>query len=249
MGFPANIKKIKKIIKNSNIKILEDCCESIGAKYPKKIGNIGTAGSFSFFWGHHMTTIEGGMITTNDYNFYKLCKLKRAHGLARELGLNELKKVSKKYPNIDKQYLFLTNGFNFRNTEINAVIGINQIKKLSNYIKIRNKNFYLFKKLLTPLENKVKTVSFDNLKNISSYAFPIFFYKKNILNKFKKLLEINKIEYRPIISGNILKQPFLKMNKKMINSDFVHNNGIYIGNNQFVTPKMIKNLITLIKKV
>ena len=103
--------------------------------------------------------------------------------------------------------------------------------------------------MLTPLENKVKTVSFDNLKNISSYAFPIFFYKKNILNKFKKLLEINKIEYRPIISGNILKQPFLKMNKKMINSDFVHNNGIYIGNNQFVTPKMIKNLITLIKKV
>ena len=228
---------------------MEDCCESIGARYPNKVGNLGVAGSFSFFWGHHMTTIEGGMITTNNYTFYKLCKLKRAHGLAREMGRDELNKISKKYPDIDKKYLFLTNGFNFRNTEINAMIGINQLKKLNSYIKIRNNNFSFFKKLLEPISNKVKTVNFRNLKEISSFAFPIFFKKKYLLDKFKKKLASKNIEYRPIISGNILRQPFLNVKKKMYNSDFVHNNGVYIGNNQFVTKKMIQNLIKLIKEV
>ncbi len=249
MGFPSNIKTIKKITKKYNLKILEDCCESIGAKYPNKVGNLGVAGSFSFFWGHHMTTIEGGMITTNDYNFYKMCKLKRAHGLAREMERNELNKISKKYPDIDKQYLFLTNGFNFRNTEINALIGINQLKKLNSYIKIRNNNFSLFKKLLEPMKDKVKTVKFEKIRDISSYAFPIFLKNKYLIKKFKKKLTNNNIQYRPIISGNILRQPFLGIKKKMVNSDFVHNNGLYIGNNQFVTKKMIQNLIKLIKEV
>ena len=86
LGFPSNIIKIKKIIKGTNIKILEDCCESIGAKIQrKKVGNFGLAGSFSFYWGHHMTTIEGGMISTNNSKFYRLCKMKRSHGFAREL--------------------------------------------------------------------------------------------------------------------------------------------------------------------
>ncbi len=186
MGFPANIKKIRKIIGNRKIKIFEDCCESIGAKYPNKIGNIGVAGSFSFYWGHHMTTIEGGMITTNNYNFFKLCKLKRSHGLARELDLKDLNKVSKKFKVIDKNFLFLTNGFNLRNTEINAAIGLNQLGKLNNYIKIRNQNFAHFKKLIGPLSYKVSTANFKNLNNISSYAFPIFFKNKQILKKFKK---------------------------------------------------------------
>jgi len=249
MGFPSDIKKIKKIIGNRKIKIFEDCCESIGAKYPNKIGNVGVAGSFSFYWGHHMTTIEGGMITTNNYDFFKLCKLKRSHGLARELDIRDHNKMSKKYKNIDKNFLFLTNGFNLRSTEINAAIGLNQLGKLNNYIRIRNENFALFRKLLEPFDYKVSTVNFKNLKNISSYAFPIFFKKRQILQKFKKKLKENKIEYRPVISGNILKQPFLNIKIKMPNSDYVHNHGIYIGNNQFVTQKMIKNLIKIISKV
>ncbi len=249
MGFPANIKKIRKIIGNRKIKIFEDCCESIGARNPNKIGNIGVAGSFSFYWGHHMTTIEGGMITTNNYNFFKLCKLKRSHGLARELDLKDLNIISKKFKGIDKNFLFLTNGFNLRNTEINAEIGLNQLGKLNNYIKIRNKNFALFKKLIAPLNYKVSTANFKNLNNISSYAFPIFFKKKQILQKFKTKLKENKIEFRPVISGNILKQPFLNIKIKMPNSDFVHNHGIYIGNNQFVTKKMIKRLVEFIRQV
>ena len=96
LGFPSNIIKIKKIIKGTNIKILEDCCESIGAKIQrKKVGNFGLAGSFSFYWGHHMTTIEGGMISTNNSKFYRLCKMKRSHGFARELEKKLHNKIKK----------------------------------------------------------------------------------------------------------------------------------------------------------
>ena len=101
LGYPANMEKIKKIIKNIKIIILEDCCEFIGAKINnKKIGNFGLAGTFSFYWGHHMTTIEGGMISTNSKKFYELCLLKRSHGFARDLDkkkLNLVSKNSKKY--------------------------------------------------------------------------------------------------------------------------------------------------------
>ena len=94
-----------------------------------------------------------------------------------------------------------------------------------------------------------KTVKFEKIRDISSYAFPIFLKNKYLIKKFKKKLTNNNIQYRPIISGNILRQPFLGIKKKMVNSDFVHNNGLYIGNNQFVTKKMIQNLIKLIKEV
>ena len=101
IGFPSDIKRIKKIIGKKKIKILEDCCESQGASIKNKnIGNFGIAGSFSFYWGHHMSTIEGGMITTNDKKFYNLCLLKRSHGLARELPKKDQsvykKKIQKK---------------------------------------------------------------------------------------------------------------------------------------------------------
>ena len=141
LGYPANIKKIKKIIGNKKIIILEDCCESIGAKINnKKIGNFGLAGTFSFYWGHHMTTIEGGMITTNSRKFYELCMLKRSHGFARDLDKKKLNLVSRKYKDIDKNFLFLTDGFNVRSTNFNAFIGNHQLKKLNKYINIRNNN-------------------------------------------------------------------------------------------------------------
>ena len=115
IGIPADVIKIKKIIQNKKIQILEDCCESQGAKIlNKKIGNFGLGGSFSFYWGHHMSTIEGGMITTNVKKFYDLCLLKRSHGLARELPIADQKKFKKKYFNKDFKFLFLSDGYNFR---------------------------------------------------------------------------------------------------------------------------------------
>ncbi|HPS31761.1 MAG TPA: DegT/DnrJ/EryC1/StrS aminotransferase family protein, partial [bacterium] len=125
IGLPANITKIKHIAEKHNLIVLEDCCESHGAVYEgKKIGNHGIAGTFSFYWGHHMTTIEGGMLCTDIEELNDLFILKRSHGLARELDPSKHDFYKNKYPDIDFNFLFLTHGYNFRNTELHATIGI-----------------------------------------------------------------------------------------------------------------------------
>ena len=242
IGFPADIKKIKKIIKDKNILILEDSCESQGATIgKKKVGNFGLASSFSFYWGHHLTTIEGGMITTNDKNFYHTCLLKRSHGLARELPKKLHLKIKKKYKNIDFKFLFLNCGFNFRNTEINAYLGRFQLPQINNWIKKRNNNYNNFYKICLKYESHLKlTIN----KGISSFVLPFIFKKKKDKQDFEQLLIKNGIETRPFIAGNLLKQPFLKKynTTNLPNVTFLHNNSFYIGNNQFVDEKKITKL-------
>ena len=252
LGFPSNIRKIKKIIKGKNIKILEDCCESIGAKVNgKKIGNFGSAGSFSFYWGHHMTTIEGGMVVTNDFKFYNLCKMKRSHGFAREIKRKENKKIKNKYKNIDFNFLFLTDGFNVRSTNLNAYLGIRQLKLLNNFIKTRNDNYNSFLKIINKFKKNFYQIGPTNIKEISSYSFPLVFKDYKKLKKFKDILSKNNVEFRPLISGDLTKQPYLNkfISKKNINSKIIHSNGIYIGNNQFVNMKRIMKLDSMLSKV
>ena len=99
---------------------------------------------FSFYWGHHMTSIEGGMISTNNLKFYNLCKMKRSHGFARDLDKRMHHKLKKNYSDIDFNFLFLTDGFNLRSTNLNAFLGIRQLKRLNNFISLRNKNYKQF---------------------------------------------------------------------------------------------------------
>tara|TARA_B100000963_G_scaffold187057_1_gene162717 strand:+ start:2083 stop:3243 length:1161 start_codon:yes stop_codon:yes gene_type:complete len=252
LGFPSNIKKIKKIIGKKNIKIFEDCCESIGAKInKKKVGNFGVAGSFSFYWGHHISTIEGGMITTNDKKFYDLCKMKRSHGFARELDIKDQKYIKNKYKEADFNFLFLTDGFNLRSTNLNAFLGIRQLSKLNKFIKIRNNNFTLFNSLIKKYQEHFYIINHKNLKNISSFSLPLIFKNKSKLLKAKNLFIKNRIEYRPIISGDLTKQPYLKKyrNKKNYYSNIINSKGIYLGNNQFVNFKNFKLLNKIFSKV
>jgi CDP-6-deoxy-D-xylo-4-hexulose-3-dehydrase len=248
IGFPSEILRIKKIIKNKKILILEDCCESQGAKINNtKVGNFGLAGSFSFYWGHHMSTIEGGMITTNNREFYNLCLLKRSHGLARELPINEQSKYKKKYAKKEFKFLFLRDGFNLRSTEINAFLGLNMIRKIDNWIKIRNDNYKIFINILMKHE---KEFLIPLKKGISSFVLPFLMKGKNKKNKLEKFLNQNNIETRPFIAGNLLRQPFLEKikSKKHVNADFIDYNSFYIGNNQFVNKLRLKKLNWLLNK-
>ncbi len=248
LGFPAAINKIKKIIKNKNIVILEDCCETQGGTINGvKVGNHGLAGTFSFYWGHHMTTVEGGMICTNNKSLYELLLLKRSHGLARELPKETHEKIKKKYPDINFNFLFLTDGFNVRNTELQAVLGIEQLKKIDKFIKIRNKNYELF--LNECKKYKTHLITIDK-SGISSFVLPFFFKSKKQKNYFQEIIKKSGIESRPLISGNLLRQPFLShYNKKndLVNSEFIHQNAFYIGNNQFVNKDRLKKLFKLMK--
>ena len=246
IGFPANISLIKKIIRGKNIKILEDSCESQGAKFKnKKVGNFGIASSFSFYWGHHLTTIEGGMIVTNNKKFYEMCLLKRSHGLARELPKGTHYAIKRKYKKIDFKFLFLSSGFNLRNTEINAYLGRFQLPQINKWIKIRNKNFNKFYKICLNYKSELYLTSNPGILLLCCHLF----LKIKKEKKFEKYLVKNKIETRPLIAGNLLKQPFLsKYNKiKLINSTLIHSNALYIGNNQFVNSERMNKLEKLMK--
>tara|TARA_B110000971_G_C19957552_1_gene476366 strand:- start:69 stop:1223 length:1155 start_codon:yes stop_codon:yes gene_type:complete len=248
VGFPANIKRIKEIIGKRKIILLEDCCESQGAKInKKKVGNFGIGGSFSFYWGHHMSTIEGGMITTNNREFYNTCLLKRSHGLARELPEKEQKFFRRKYSKNDFKFLFLSSGYNLRSTEINAFLGILMLKKISQWIKIRNNNFIYFIKILKKFEGEFIT-SYN--KEMSSFVLPFLMKNKNKKNQLEAYLNKNGIETRPFIAGNLLRQPFLKnfKNKVFKNANFIHTNAFYIGNNQFLNKARLGSLQKLLTK-
>ncbi len=249
IGFPADINRIKDIIGNRGILLLEDCCESHGATIEGvKIGNFGVASTFSFYWGHHLTSVEGGMVCTNNEKLYKLLLLKRSHGLARELPAKYHKELRDKYPNIDFHFLFLTDGYNVRNTEFNAVLGLHQLKKLDQFIKIRNNNYAKFLEICKEYEDEL--ILFK-VEGISSFSLPFLFRNKGRMEEFHKLIRNNGIESRPIISGNLLRQPFLKQYynpNDFPNADFLHNNGRYVGNNQFVNDERLNYLSNLLKK-
>ena len=247
LGFPADINRIEEIIGSRDIMVLEDCCESHGAMINGvKVGNFGIGSTFSFYWGHHITSVEGGMICTNEEELYKLLVLKRAHGLARELPQKYHEKYRRMYPEINFEFLFLTDGFNVRNTEFNAVVGIHQLKKSDQFFKIRNANYAKFLKIC---ENYEDELILFKLEGVSSFSLPLLFKRKGKMKKFKKFIKQHGIESRPIISGNLLCQPFLKQyynSYDFPNADFLHTNGLYVGNNQFVNDERLDYLHNLL---
>jgi CDP-6-deoxy-D-xylo-4-hexulose-3-dehydrase len=250
IGIPANIDRIKEIAEKFNLIILEDCCESHGATYKsKKVGNFGVASTFSFYWGHHITTVEGGMICTEIDDLNDLFILKRSHGLARELHQSKHQYYKDKYPKIDFNFLFLTHGYNFRNTELHAVIGIEQIKHLDRYIGIRNQNHKKYLQIISMISDKVYTIDNDG---ISSFCLPFIFKKLEDKNTFIKACKDSEIEIRPIIGGNLLNQPCFSSYgnaNEFSTAQIVHENGFYIGNNQFVNDERLDLLLQIIKTV
>lgn len=243
LGFPADIERIKKIIGKKNIQLIEDCCESHGATINgKKIGNFGICSSFSFYWGHHISTVEGGMICTDEEKIYKLALLKRSHGLARELPRKYHPYYKRRYKDIDFRFLFLTTGFNVRNTEFGAVLGLTQLQHLDRYIAIRNNNHKRFTNILSSYGNFFLMPYKDG---ISSFVLPFLLKHKGDKENLQKYLTKRGVESRPIITGNLLKQPFLKSfsaSGKFPNANFIHTNGFYIGNNQFVDKQRLDYL-------
>lgn len=243
LGIPADQNKIVKYFPKAII--LDDVCESHGCfdKTGNKIGSNSTGATFSFYFGHHMTTIEGGMVSTNDSDLYDLMKMKRSHGMARNSVNYEM--YAKQNPGIDKSFLFVTDGYNFRNTELGAVLGLSQLKRLDNSIQIRRNNYELFVDIINTFEKFYPiTFSYGN----SCFCFPLICKNKQQKEKLLSLLKQHGIEYRPVVSGNLLKHPFLKNVESNYDYDcanIIHENGVYIGNNQFVN----KNNMVLLKSI
>ena len=249
LGLNAPMQELKN--KYPDAIFIEDICESHGItdEYGKKRG-YGTGSTFSFYYGHHMTTIEGGMISTDNTELYQLMKLKRSHGMARHLLPENYEKTISEYPNIDPKFLFLTDGYNFRNTELNAVIGIEQLQRLDESIKIRKRNYDRFMLYLLKYETFFHVPKYDPYN--SSFCLPFVCKTKELKTKLINIFNKLKIEYRPIVGGNLLIHPFLdkwKNSTKTPNADLLNDNGVYIGNSQFVTLEMIDMAFEYIKDI
>ena len=252
-GFNGLSNELLTILKKKKIHLIEDVCESHGAKFKnKKLGSYGLISNFSFYYAHHMTTIEGGMICTNDKKIYETSKILRSHGMLREAKNKALeKKFTRKYKDLSPQFIFLYPTLNFRNNEIGATIGLNQLKTLDKNNKSRSINFKYF---LESLNSSKYWTNFDTVGSCN-YAFPIILKTKNLKKRdhFERELFKNNIEFRRgnAGGGNQLRQPYLKDIVKIKNYnnfknvDHVHFFGYYIGN----YPDLSKNRILKITRI
>ena len=250
IGLSSNVEKVREIFPDALI--IEDVCESHGVEGPdgKKRGSDSIGSTFSFYFGHHMTTIEGGMVCTNNTELYELMRMKRSHGMARESSPDVFETYAEENPDIDKMFLFMTDGYNFRNHEVCAVLGLSQLKRLDKNIQIRRENY---KKFHTDIVHVPGFGIPQYQKGNSSFSFPIITYNNNI-NEIKTELKKNGIEYRPVISGNLLRHPAFRKYKlcserKLPNVEILHTSGLYVGNSQFVNSKKIDKLIGILEEV
>jgi CDP-6-deoxy-D-xylo-4-hexulose-3-dehydrase len=253
-GFNGLSNRLLSVLKKKKIALVEDVCESHGAKFKnKKLGSYGLISNFSFYYAHHMTTIEGGMICTNNKKIYETAKILRSHGMLRESGNSQFeKKIINNNKQLSPKFIFLYPAYNLRNNEMSAVIGLNQLKKLDKNIRLRNKNFTYF---LKNLDRQKYFVDFD-LEGISNYAFPIILKYKNLKHRdnFEKYLTKFKIEFRRgnAGGGNQIRQPYLKKYFKKYslnnfqNVDHVHFYGYYIGNYPTLNVKKIDRIIKIL---
>ena len=256
-GFNGLSDSFLKKIKRKKILLIEDVCESHGATFKnKKLGTFGLISNFSFYYAHHMSTIEGGMICTNSKKIYEMSRILRSHGMARETKDSKFeRKMIKKYPKLSPKFIFLYPTFNFRNNEIGAVIGLNQLKRLNKNNKIRTRNFKAFLQLLDP---SIYRTDFE-IKGSSNYAIPIVFRKKSLKfrYKFEDTLKKFNIEFRRgnAGGGNQLRQPYLKPYLKKINFknflevEHIHSFGYYIGNYPSLTISKIKMICKVLNSV
>ena len=232
LGNSTHIEEIAKIAKSRNIFLIEDTCESLGAKYKKKyLGTFGDFGTYSFYYSHQITSAEGGMVVCNSRADYELIHSMRSHGWARKLKNSKNKETS---------FSFINSGFNLRSLDISAAIGLNQFKRLNSMIKIRTKNREkIINRLVnSPLWNKQFSFS-DITKNVkpSFFGLSILVNKKYLSKKkqFFNFLKKKGIEARTIISGNFVNQPSVKIyNLNSKNENFqkaqeIENRGFFIG--------------------
>jgi len=246
LGLVPEMDKVIELCQQYDVILLEDVCESMGSKYKDKyLGTFGVASFFSMYFGHHLSTIEGGFINTNDEELYHMLLMMRSHGWDRDLPEWKQKELRTKYQtsDFDSLYNFYVPGFNLRSTDLQAFLGLRAIDKLEKYSKVRNKNFNYY---IEKLNNNLNlTVDRDNF--ISSFAIPVVSENRNKI--VEKLIE-NNIEVRPLIAGNMSNKPMSKnYYRELNNCNIIESKGFYIPNHQDLSLKEIDKIISIINSI
>lgn len=258
LGFCDDINQIKKICDDKRILLVEDNCESLGTIYKKKkLGNFGIASTFSFYVGHHMSTIEGGAVCTDDEEIAMMLKLVRAHGWDRNLSPAKQRELRKEFgvgSTFYSRYTFYDLGYNLRPTEINGFLGNIQLQYIEEIVKKRNENFMKFANQIYKQTDKYFPIRFNHIDFVSNFAVPVVCKSRKIRDELVKKCE-GKIETRPIIGGDITQQPFFQKHMPGFvnfltnpNVKLIHEQGLYFGNNPELINKEITEIIDVFTK-
>jgi len=246
LGSPNEFDVINDMIKEKNIFILEDNCESMGAEYKgKQTGTFGIMGTFSTFFSHHMATMEGGFVTTDDEELYHILLSMRAHGWTRSLPQDN--KICQKSDDwFEESFRFVLPGYNVRPVEMSGAIGVEQLKKLPKFLEQRRKNAKLFVELF---ENHPNFIIQKDIGNSSWFGFSLIIKptlklkRKDVVN----ILQENKIDCRPIVTGNFVRNDVMRffdyeIHEELTNADYLHENGLFVGNSQVSLEDEIRYL-------
>jgi CDP-6-deoxy-D-xylo-4-hexulose-3-dehydrase len=256
LGFCDDIDKIRTLCRQEKIVLIEDNCESLGTIYKgSKLGNFGLASTFSFYVGHHMSTIEGGAICTNNEELANMLRLVRAHGWDRNLAEKSQRKIRNKHKvnsTFYSRYTFYDLGYNLRPTEINGFIGNTQVPYLDEIIKKREDTFLEIAHKIYNQEDRFYPIRYDHIDLVSNFAFPVVCRTKKIRDELVQKCN-GKIELRPIVGGDMTKQPFYsKYEKRSVlknsNAGLIHNQGLYFGNNPELTKVEKQQIISIFTK-
>ena len=254
LGNPNDFKRIKEIINNREIILLEDNCESMGAEFEgEKAGSFGLMGTFSTFFSHHISTMEGGLVITDDEELYHIMLSLRAHGWTRNLPDNNFVSGEKSKNPFDESFKFVLPGYNLRPLEFSGAIGQEQLMKLDGFVQERRNNAEIFNKLIS----KIHGIRIQKEIGESSYfGFSIILDENIGISRdtvVSKLIS-KGIECRPIVTGNFTKNPTIKyfnytIHNNLINADNADKNGFFIGNHHYNLEKEIEYFANVLNEI
>ena len=246
LGLVPNMLDITQLCGKYGVILLEDVCESMGSKFQNEyLGSFGLASFFSMYFGHHLSTIEGGFINTNDEDFYHLLLMMRSHGWDRDLPKWKQQELREEHgcTDFDALYNFYVPGMNLRSTDLQAFIGLRSIDKLDGYSSKRRENFkYYINNLKTnQLHLEEKPTDY-----VSSFAIPIVHPMRDDI--IRDLMD-NKIDVRPLIAGNMANKPMWKGSKENLNNcELLESQGFYVPNHQDLSKEDIDKIVSIINE-
>ena len=251
LGLVPNMDRVVELCNTYDVLLIEDTCESLGSEFGgKKLGTFGCMSFFSTYFGHHISTIEGGMISTNDKEINDLLLMMRSHGWDRDLDEATAKELAEKnnIKDFDRLFTFYLPGLNVRATDLQAKIGFNQVDKIDNFAKIRNENFHNYNDRLVYSSNLFSPTQREG-DFVSSFCYPVVLQERD---KCIAELKDNNIACRPLIAGSLTRSPMWKnfggMEVNNPNAEIVHEYGFYVPNHQGMGDKEIEQICNIIKK-
>ncbi len=258
LGFCDDIDKIAAVCQQKNILFMEDACESLGSVYKgKKLGNWGLASTFSFYVGHHMSTVEGGAITTDSEELDTALQLVRAHGWDRNLTEQKQMIIRLKH-NVNStfysRYTFYELGYNFRTTEIQGFLGNTQLRYLDEIVRTRESNFHAMATPIYDRNDLYYPIRFDHLDVLSNFAVPVVCRSQKIRDALVARCD-GKVEIRPVVGGDMTSQPFFGKyvpafhDTPCPNARLIHEQGLYFANNPELTKKEMDTIVKIFTHV